>query len=629
MRKTTTQPVHHAQENHSALRVSRRTVLRGVGLGALTTTGERTLGPFSRTALAQSSPPAATPSTLAGIQVYPAHRTRTASPYTEISFRNVSPDLLGQVTVEGSKSGGHSGILSPHSDGRGASFLPDAWFEPGESVTVRAGLKLRGMANGSITFSVAEPASTVRPRVSDETAAPGKAPHAFRSRPDLQPPVIEITTSANQTAPGYAVVGAKTNSGQGGAMIVDNQGAPIWFSPPAQPQLEQVNDIRVQDYRGQPVLTWWEGGSPVGLGLGHFFIYSSSYEQIAALRVGNGYPGGDLHEFILTPQGTALVIIYHAVRWDLTPLDGTFGASVMDNIIQEIDIDTGRVLFEWHSLDRIELDESYRTPPEDIDNPLDYFHLNSIERDENGNYIISARNSFGIYKIHGDTGEVMWRLNGKRSDFAMGPNTPFAWQHDARVHPNGELTLFDNAEEDQSKDHLMSRGMVLTLDEDAMTATLEREYIHPTEILSASQGNMQVLPNGNVFIGWGSAPVFSEFSHDGGLLFNARFPINENSYRAYRFPWTGTPTTPPDMAIETGAGYEITVYASWNGATGVTRWDVLAGPELDELEPVDSAPRDGFETAITVRTPRPFVAVQALDASGQILGISEVVRARA
>ena len=593
----------------AALRFSRRAGLRAAGAGLLTLAGARVLP-------ARAQQPRSN-----GIAVYPAHNTRTASPGTEISFRGVSASQLGPLSVVGSRSGGHSGIVVPHADGNGASFLPDARFEPGEAVTVSAALPLRRSTGGAIRFSVATPAPLVSAPPHRETEAPEREPQAFRSRPDLRPPVIDVTTPPEETAPGQVFLAPKIEGGQSGAMILDERGELVWFATPAA-DVNQCNDFRVQTYLGQPVLTWWEGASPVGHGYGHFVIANSAYERITELRAGNGFPGGDLHEFLITPQGTALILVYHPVRWNLTPFGGPIDGAVMDGIVQEIDIATGRVLFEWHSLDHIDLDEAGGKRPDDPDRPWDYVHLNAIELDGD-HLVVSARNSHAIYRIDRVSGRVVWRLGGKRNDFAMAEGASFAYQHDARVHPNGELTLFDNAETDlKAGGH--SRGLVLRLDEERMTAALVREYVHPTKVLSISQGNVQVLPNGNVFVGWGSSPVFSEFGPDGELRFNGRLPAGAMSYRAYRAPWVGRPSAPPDIAAEAGAGGAVTIYASWNGATEVAHWRVLAGPEPAGLGFVRSAPRAGFETAIALESGAGYVAVEALDAAGQVLGRSEV-----
>jgi hypothetical protein len=209
----------------------------------------------------------------------------------------------------------------------------------------------------------------------------------------------------------------------------------------------------------------------------------------------------------------------------------------------------------------------------------------------------------------------------------MGPNTRFAYQHDARRLPDGTISIFDNGslvfENGIPRAVEESRAIVLELDEERMTASLVREYTHPDEQRADAAGNMQVLPNGNVFVGWGRALVFSEFGRDGELLFDARLPPPDRSYRAFRFPWSGHPTDRPAAVAERASEEEVTIYASWNGATEVATWEVLAGPRPDQLGSVGSAPREGFETTLLARTAEPYVAVRARDGSGRILGTSE------
>ena len=204
----------------------------------------------------------------------------------------------------------------------------------------------------------------------------------------------------------------------------------------------------------------------------------------------------------------------------------------------------------------------------------------------------------------------------------MGPGTRTSFQHDARRQRDGTLTVFDNGNMSEVE---QSRAIVLELDEEAMTAKLVREYTHPDKVRSATQGNLQVLPDGNVFVGWGSAPLLSEFGHEGGLLFSAAFPEEGESYRAFRFPWKGLPKDDPDLVARRGPEDRVTLYVSWNGATEVATWRVLAGPSPDRLEEIVSAPRKGFETAIVVRTTETYVGVQARDRSDRVLGTSKVL----
>ena len=448
------------------------------------------------------------------------------------------------------------------------------------------------------------------------SSAPSKGEWDFRSRPDLSPPAVAVASQAHDTAPGYIFIAPKYGSGQSGPMIIDNLGQPVWFS-----KGKYAMDFKVQYYQGKPVLTWWEGEPFPRPSVGEYVILDSSYREITRVQAGNGYQGNQ-HEFLITSQDTALFTVYNPVRRDLSPLGGPRDGVVMEGIAQEVHIESGEVLFEWHSLDHVSPEESYRKPT--YSSYFDYFHINAIDVDHDNNLIITARNTFAVYKVDRKRGEVIWRLGGKKSDFEMGPGTRTAWHHDARRQPDGTIAIFDNGAGPQV--HEQSRGIVLELDEDNMTATLVRAYTSPDKLLAISQGNMQVLPNGNVFVGWGSEPLFSEFSHDGKLLFNARFPSDNESYRAFRFPWKGQPQDAPAVMAESERDDNVTLYVSWNGATEVTAWEVLAGPGPGQLESVGSVPRSGFETVMLVQTSEPYVAVRAKHRLGQVLDTSATMK---
>src|SRR5919202_1157074 len=473
---------------------------------------------------------------------------------------------------------------------------------------------LEAVGAGATCLVLANTAGCALPRL---LSAPRKDVWTFRSRPDISPAVLEVTTQAHDTAPGYIFAAVKEGTGDYGPMIIDDAGELVWYG-----RYATARDFKVQHYKGRPVLTWWEGRIVDGHGVGEYVMLDSSYREIARVRAGNGLRG-DLHEFLISPQDTALLTAYVPARADLSPAGGPEYGTVLDSVAQEVEIETGRVLFEWRSLEHVGIEESYVEWSEDSVYPYDYFHINSIEVDHDDDLIISARNTCTVYKLDRNSGEVLWRLGGKKSDFEMGLGTQSAWQHDARRHEDGTITIFDNGA--HPKVHEQSRGIVIEIDEEKMSATLLHEYTSPEKLLTTSQGNVQLLPNTNVFIGWGSAPFISEFSYGGKLLFNVRFPPNVESYRAFRFPWKGHPTDAPALVAESASGDEVTLYASWNGATEVATWEVLAGPLPGQLEPVQSFARDGFETAMSVQTSHPYVAVRARDQLDRILGASEPV----
>jgi len=555
------------------------------------------------------------------VSVFPIPGGRVAAPQTQITFRGLPAGQIGKVVVTGSRSGRHTGRLEADSDGQGGSFLPAKAFTPGEVITVRTALDVRGARHGTFHFTVATPAGAIpsmplapAPRVAGDELT-------FQSRPDLTPATVEVTAETSRAAPGDIFITPQQGPTQNGAMILDSSGELVWFHPV--PKGDMAADLRVQSYRGRPVLTWWQGYSGAGIGEGEDVIDDSSYRQIAVVHAANGLYA-DLHEFQLTPQGTALITAYYPVIWDASALHGAKNQIVLDSVVQEIDIKTGLVLYQWDSLDHVPLADSYEAIPKTAGGPFDYFHVNSVQQTKDGDLIVSARNTWAAYEIDQQTGGIEWTLGGKDSSFKLGSGVEFAFQHDVRVHTKGDptVTLFDDGG-GPPRLHAQSRAIRVRINGKEMTATLVDEDLHSPALTASFEGNVQALPGGDEFVGWGQQPYFSEFDASGQPVFDARFVGDNSSYRAYRYPWSGTPQAPPDVAA-LASGTTTDVYASWNGATAVASWRVLAGSAADQLHPVATAARQGFETQIDVSSAA-YVAVQALDAHGHTLGTSKTV----
>lgn len=438
-------------------------------------------------------------------------------------------------------------------------------------------------------------------------ASPPRYLH-YHSRPDLKPPPVTVIKRTRRTTQGYVFIAPKKSVAQDGPLIVDNYGNIVWFLPV---ETRGVTDFRVQRYHGRPVLTWWRSRSDDGDNIGRYSIYDSSYRLVKSVRPGNDLTG-DMHEFVITPRNTALMTLSHRVR--------VKGRPVLEGAFQELDLSTGRVVFEWHSIGHVRLVESYYRLPRESDRTFDYFHINSIEVDHDGNFLVSARNTHTVYKISRRTGAILWRLGGRRTDFELGRGVRFAWQHDARRQPNGTLTLFDNAA--APKTRKQSRGLVLRLDMRRMRATLVRSYVHNPPIVAVDQGNMQRLPNRHVLVGWGHRPYFTEFGARGTIVFDGRFAgAGADSYRAYRFPWIGRPRYRPAIAVDGNA-----LFASWNGATEVVRWQLIGGRKRNDLAPLGSVRKRSFETKIPLPAGVEFVAVRALDRKNRSLARSDTLR---
>ena len=328
-----------------------------------------------------------------------------------------------------------------------------------------------------------------------------------------------------------------------GPEIVSPSGKVVWFH--AVPSGEVASDLEVQRYDGQPVLTWWQGTGFGGLSSGTDYIYNTHYQQIAAVHAGGGL-NTDGHEFLITPWNTALVLSFTTATANLTSIGGPADQTVADGVVQEIDIRTGKVLWQWDSADHVPYAQSEQPLPVSASTPWDWFHINAVHFDTNGNLLIDARNTWTTYEVDPHTGRVVWQLGGKASSFklkaAPGQSLDdageiFAWQHDPEALGNGVYTVFDD-ESAGTPEYSVSRVVTVKLDQRSRTATLVASVDQPEGLVAASQGNGQTLPGtGNLVVGWGALPYFSEFSHSGQLLFNAEFPTGVNTYRAFAFPW--------------------------------------------------------------------------------------------
>jgi hypothetical protein len=358
------------------------------------------------------------------------------------------------------------------------------------------------------------------------------------------PPPVSILSSSGSIGKGdfFITPTGDTTTYANGPEILDGQGNVVWFQPV--PQGLTASDFRTQTYLGQPVLTWWQGTGLGGLSSGTDYIYNDNYQQIATVNAGNGL-SADGHEFLITPWNTALILSYTTATANLTSIGGAADQTVINGVVQEIDIATGKVLFQWNSADHVPFSQSEQPLPASPSDPWDWFHINAVKLDTDGNLLIDARDTWTTYKVSLATGNIIWQLGGKDSSFTLqaapgqvldGANEIFAWQHDPEPLGNDTYTFFDN---ESSGTPLLpySRAITVRLDERDRVATLLSSDDQPEGLSAASQGNAQTTAEGNLVVGWGALPYFSEFDSSGKLIFNAEFPTGVNTYRAYLQPW--------------------------------------------------------------------------------------------
>ena len=553
--------------------------------------------------------PGLTPAS-ARISVYPSPGTPVASEATTFSFRGVKPNRLGPVRITGSITGRHAiEKRIRHSDGNGVSVVPAGRFADGEKVRVFTHRKIRQARHG--TFSVRIGRFTGGSKKTSK--APGRVTNGLRSRPDLKLPKIRVAHTSPQVAPGSYFLGFR----KGGLAILDNRGRITWYRPTA----FGFSNFEPQNLNGRPVLTYFRTPTP-GRDAA-YIILNRHYRKIATVRPGNGYKA-DMHEFRLTDRGTALILAYRSVRRDLSGIGGPANGSVSDNVVQEIDLKTGAVLFEWHALGNVNLGGNRESKPKPGIS-WDAFHLNSIEPDGNS-LLISSRWTNSIFRVDRASGRIKWTLrgDGRRSDFRVGRCCRFSGQHDVRRLPDGNISIFDNA---GAPGRRAASVLVLKPGRSGngkRKVSLVGRYRNPQGRPSLATGGGEVLPGGNVLAGWGNSNSLTEFSPSGEVLFQARH--RSSSYRARKAIWNGSPPGRPAIASLARTG-GITVYASWNGAQDIARWEVLGGPDASQLEVLGSSKWKSLETAIPISGTGSRLQVVALDADGRELGRSALIEA--
>ncbi len=573
------------------------------------------------------------------VDVTPAPETDTANPHTQISFLGVAPAQIQDVSVVGEHSGHHSGQLHAYSQGDGASFVPDTPFDVDERVTVSATIgagrsraagtsQSVASANGkrvSFDFRVDTPYSTANAQPFPNPQAAPADYQSFDTLPGVQAPVLSVTVPDRDPAAGDILTTNGPGPGQYGPLIYTPQGRLVWFDH--LPGGETAEDLNVQSYEGRRDLTFWHGKVlSLGFGQGEDVVMNSHYRTVARVPGGNGLQA-DLHDFQIASHDISY--IDGLQRDPLQPLIGRRSQQRGDpghRRAGDRHEDRARALgmAQPRPRGRLGVARPQRRRARRLGTGFTSTRSTwRADANRSGNIFISARSTWAGYQLEGGSGNILWRLGGLKSSFKMGPGTETAWQHDGRILPNGEVTFFDDGSNPPI--HQQSRGLRIGLDFATHEAHLLSAYTHPDPpLLSASQGNMQTLADGNAVVGYGGLPAIGEFAPGGELLFDAHLPFDMSFYRAFRFPWSGHPSTPPTvLANLNNTGEETIVHISWNGASEVASWRVLAGERPGSLTPRTTIPASDFESSTILPKKYAYAAVQALDAAGNVLGSSK------
>ena len=532
-------------------------------------------------------------------------KTTTSLAIREGSLLDPSTISAGIFEVNGAESGRHTGSVILSDDGQTLLFYPDEPFAYGETVGVNIDNGLTtidgdAIAETSYQFTVIDrPLSDFPPPPTDLYTAyldtmpamtSGSDP-LYQTYPEFTNIMTRtVTTPAQGTDDGLIFVTSMAFgfSGQLTLMIIDNEGEPVYIK--LLPADNFVGDFKRQRVSGTDYLSYHIGESYGGWSDGTAYVMNDQYQVIDSWEMGNGYRT-DGHEFLLLDNGHAILMSYDPIPYDFQQYGGPADGTLLDIVLQEQDA-AKNVVFEWRGSEHIPIEDTQQNL--NVTGLVDFLHTNAVEVDDDGNWLISNRNTSEITKINRQTGDIIWRMGGAGNQFTFTNDEGFWRQHDIRRLDSGNITLFDNGNE---HDPPHSRAVEYAVNETTMTVTRVWQYPDDTSEYSAIMGDVQRLGNDNTFVGWGGQPKFAEVLPDGTLALE--IALGGLSYRAYRFEWNGMPAEMPRAAIQfNGNPSSATLYASWNGATDIEEYDVYAGPTRDSLSLVTTESHTGFETTI-------------------------------
>ncbi len=554
--------------------------------------------------------------------IFPMPESKLHSPHTTVilkidkdKFDQIS-DLSGLIRVE--RAGDDiAGSTFWAGDDRTIIFKPDSPLNANEKIDIVIQTSQLGSDDFSFSFYTAARSDNHLPEIGKNVAiqsAPLAKNASVRLINDVAVPGDFPPVRARQygeTAPGRVFWATTHPNDRYGnyVAIVENDGTPYFYR--RYPSIPRTGNFTAH---------------PTGVLTIHCYetfhiVLDQHFVEIDTIHAGHGYFADD-HELQILENGHILQVVRDHVKVDMSEVvsGGKTNATVEAHHFQEMDADQN-VIFEWRNWDHLDIRDTYVSLTKSF---IDFVHLNSIAIDYDGHFVVSLREYKAAAKIHRTTGEIIWQLGGRNSDFEfVNEPTPFSFQHDVRPVPGkpNHYTLFDNGRGRQPQ---YSRGVEYKLDLNTMTAEKVWEYRHDPDWYSGWMGSVQRLLNGNTLLDFpGGAVRVVEVTPDNEPAWELTVSGIE-TYRSRRYEWEGEMQA-PFLELE-NLGNAVRLIFNKFGDEDVAQYNVYTGRSADALELFGST----SETFMEIDAgelgggAQQFFRVTAVDGAGNESGFSKV-----
>jgi len=270
----------------------------------------------------------------------------------------------------------------------------------------------------------------------------------------------------------------------GSAIIIDHQGQIAWYEA-------FEKGVKVSNWTSDNTILCILGADNIPFSGGDEIVEIDLSGKIKTrLKYGEDEMDKMVHHDVrFDTNNNIYALTFDNKVMDLSSIGGTKQDTIHGDGIVVLD-KKGKKIWEWSIFDHLDPLQD----PNILKDRKDWVHANSLEKDEDGNFLISFRDLNQVWNVNPKTGEVNWKL-GENGDFEIVGDTYFSGQHAVHVNQNGNLMMLDNGLKKQ-----VSRVASYDLDTSQMKAYPQINLSLPEKYFSVPKGNAYLLNEQEILV---------------------------------------------------------------------------------------------------------------------------------